>query len=130
MFGGFGLCGIPENLIAALMRKDVKGLHTIANNMSIDGVGMSLMLEEGIIDSHVGSYVDENRLLESMVISSKLKMTLLPQRTLAECIRAGGAGIPTFYTPTNIETLVAERKKIQEFDNHSYLLEQTLTTDF
>jgi 3-oxoacid CoA-transferase subunit A len=130
MFGGFGLCGIPENLIAALVRKGVKGLHTIANNMSIDGVGMSLMLEAGMIDSHIGSYVGENRLLESMVIAGKLKMTLLPQGTLAECIRAGGAGIPAFYTPTGVGTLVAERKEVREFNGRRYLLERALTADF
>jgi 3-oxoacid CoA-transferase subunit A len=130
MFGGFGLCGIPENLIAALVRKGVKGLHTIANNMSIDGVGMSLMLEAGMIDSHIGSYVGENRLLESMVIAGKLKMTLLPQGTLAECIRAGGAGIPAFYTPTGVGTVVADGKDIREFDGRPYLLERALTADF
>jgi 3-oxoacid CoA-transferase subunit A len=130
MFGGFGLCGIPENLIAALVRKGVKGLHSIANNMSIDGVGMSLMLEAGMIASHIGSYVGENRLLESMVIAGKLKMTLLPQGTLAECIRAGGAGIPAFYTPTGVGTLVAEGKEVREFDGRRYLLERALTADF
>src|SRR5579864_368355 len=79
MLGGFGLCGIPENLIAALVRKRVKGLHTISNNMGVDGFGMGLMLEAGMIASHVGSYVGENRLLESMVIAGKLKVTLVPQ---------------------------------------------------
>ena len=130
MFGGFGLCGIPENLIAALVRKGVKNLHTIANNMSIDGVGMSLMLEAGMIASHIGSYVGENRLLESMVLAGKLKVTLIPQGTLSECIRAGGAGIPAFYTPTGVGTIVAEGKEIREFDGRTYLLERALTADF
>src|SRR6266550_5219714 len=108
MLGGFGLCGIPENLIAAMVRRRVKGLHTISNNMGVDGFGMGMMLEAGMIASHVGSYVGENRLLESMVISGKLKVDLIPQGTLAECIRAGGAGIPAFYTPAGVGTLVAE----------------------
>ena len=130
MFGGFGLCGIPENLIAALVRKGVKNLHTIANNMSIDGVGMSLMLEAGMIASHIGSYVGENRLLESMALAGKLKVTLIPQGTLSECIRAGGAGIPAFYTPTGVGTIVAEGKEVREFDGRTYLLERALTADF
>jgi 3-oxoacid CoA-transferase subunit A len=130
MIGGFGICGIPENLVSALVRKGVKGLHTISNNMGIDGFGMGLMLEAGMVASHVGSYVGENRLLESMVISGKLKMTLLPQGTLAECIRAGGAGIPAFYTPTGVGTIVAEGKEMREFDGRKYLLERALTADF
>ncbi len=130
MLGGFGLCGIPENLIAALVRKGVKGLHTISNNMGVDGFGMGLMLEAGLIASHVGSYVGENKLLESMVIAGKLKVTLTPQGTLAERIRAGGAGIPAFYTPTGVGTIVAEGKEIREFDGRSYVLERALTADF
>lgn len=130
MIGGFGLCGIPENLIAALVRKNVKGLHTIANNMGIDGFGMGLMLEAGMVASHIGSYVGENRLLESMVIAGKLKMTLVPQGTLAERIRAGGAGIPAFYTPTGVGTIIAEGKEVREFDGRSYLMERALTADF
>ncbi len=130
MLGGFGLCGIPENLIAALVRKGVKGLRTISNNMGVDGFGMGLMLEAGMIASHIGSYVGENRLLESMVISGKLKVDLIPQGTLAERIRAGGAGIPAFYTPTGVGTVVAEGKETREFDGRVYLLEHALTADF
>jgi 3-oxoacid CoA-transferase subunit A len=130
MIGGFGLCGVPENLIAALVRKKVSNLHTISNNVGIDGYGMSLMLESGMITSHVGSYVGENRLLEQMVISGSLKVTLLPQGTLAECIRAGGAGIPAFFTPTGVGTLVAEGKEVREFGGRQYLLERALTADF
>ncbi len=130
MLGGFGLCGIPENLIAALVRKGVKGLHTISNNMGIDGFGMGLMLEAGLIASHIGSYVGENKLLESMVIAGKLKVTLIPQGTLAERIRAGGAGIPAFYTPTGVGTIVADGKEAREFDGRTYLLERALTADF
>jgi 3-oxoacid CoA-transferase subunit A len=130
MLGGFGLCGIPENLIAALVRKGVKGLHTISNNMGIDGFGMGLMLEAGMIASHTGSYVGENRLLESEMIAGRLKVTLVPQGTLAERIRAGGAGIPAFYTPAGVGTVVAEGKEVREFDGSPYLLERALSADF
>jgi 3-oxoacid CoA-transferase subunit A len=130
MLGGFGLCGIPENLIAALVRKRLKGLHTISNNMGVDGFGMGLMLEAGMIASHVGSYVGENKLLEQQVIAGKLNVTLIPQGTLAERIRAGGAGIPAFYTPAGVGTIVAEGKEVREFDGRFYLLERALTADF
>ena len=130
MLGGFGLCGIPENLIVALVRKGARGLHTISNNMGVDGFGMGLMLEAGMIASHIGSYVGENKLLEQQVISGRLKVTLIPQGTLAERIRAGGAGIPAFYTPAGVGTLVAEGKECREFDGRSYLLERALTADF
>lgn len=130
MVGGFGLCGIPENLIAALVRKNVRGLHTISNNMGIDGFGMGSMLEAGMIASHVGSYVGENKLLESLIVANELKVTLIPQGTLAERIRAGGAGIPAFYTPTGVGTVVAEGKEIREFDGRQYLMERALKADF
>src|SRR5713226_2082738 len=130
MIGGFGLCGIPENLIAALVRKGVKGLHTISNNMGVDGFGMGLLLEAGMIDSHIGSYVGENKLLETKVISGSLNVTFVPQGTLAERIRAGGAGIPAFYTPAGVGTAVAEGKELREFDGRTYLLERALTADF
>jgi 3-oxoacid CoA-transferase subunit A len=130
MLGGFGLCGVPENLIAALVRKGVRGLHTISNNMGVDGFGMGLMLEAGMIASHIGSYVGENKLLESMVIAGKLDITLVPQGTLAERIRAGGAGIPAFYTPTGVGTLVSEGKESREFEGRTYLLERAITADF
>ena len=130
MLGGFGLCGVPENLIAALVRKGVKGLRTISNNMGVDGFGMGLMLEAGMIASHTGSYVGENKLFESLVIAGKLDCTLVPQGTLAERIRAGGAGIPAFYTPTGVGTVVAEGKETREFDGRSYLLERAITAEF
>jgi 3-oxoacid CoA-transferase subunit A len=130
MLGGFGLCGIPENLIAALVARKVRNLHTISNNMGIDGFGMGLMLEAGMIASHVGSYVGENKLLEEMVLAGRLQITLVPQGTLAERIRAGGAGIPAFYTATGIGTVVAEGKEVREFDGRPYLMEQSLTADF
>ena len=111
MLGGFGICGIPENLIAALVRKGVKGLHTISNNVGIDGYGMGLMLEAGMIASHTGSYVGENKLLETLLISGKLDVTLVPQGTLAERMRAGGAGIPAFTPPRALVRLWRRAKR-------------------
>jgi 3-oxoacid CoA-transferase subunit A len=130
MLGGFGLCGIPELLIAALVRKGVKGLRTISNNMGVDGFGMGLMLEAGMIESHTGSYVGENKLLEQKVIRGELDLTLVPQGTLAERIRAGGAGIPAFFTPTGLGTPVAEGKEIREFEGKRYVMERWLRADF
>jgi 3-oxoacid CoA-transferase subunit A len=130
MLGGFRLCGIPENLIAALVRKGVRGLHTISNNMGVDGFGMGLMLEAGMIRSHIGSYVGENKFLESLVIAGKIDLTLIPQGTLAERIRAAGAGIPAFYTPAGVGTIVAEGKETREFDGRAYLMERALHADF
>ncbi len=130
MLGGFGLCGIPENLIAALVARAVTGLHTISNNMGVDGFGMGLMLEAGMIASHIGSYVGENRLLEKQVISGQLALTLLPQGTLAERIRAAGAGIPAFYVPAGVGTVVAEGKETRTFNGREFLLEHALPADF
>ena len=130
MLGGFGLCGIPENLIDALVRRGIKDLRTISNNMGIDGFGMGRMLEAGMIISHTGSYVGENKLLEDMVIKGQLDLTLVPQGTLAERIRAGGAGIPAFYTPAGVGTLIADGKETREFDGKAYLLEHWLRADF
>ena len=130
MLGGFGLCGIPENSIAALVRRGVTGLHTISNNMGVDGFGLGLLLEAGMIASHTGSYVGENMLLEKLVIAGTLKVSLVPQGTLAERIRAGGAGIPAFYTPTGVGTLAAEGKEQRTFDRRDYVLETALKADF
>jgi len=130
MLGGFGLCGIPENLIAALVGKGLRNLHTISNNMGIDGFGMGLMLEAGMIASHIGSYVGENKLLEELVMAGKLQVTLVPQGTLAERIRAGGAGIPAFFTPAGAGTIAAEGKEVREFNGRAYLMELALTADF
>lgn len=130
MLGGFGLCGIPENLIDALVRLGVKKLRTISNNMGVDGFGMGRMLEAGMIASHSGSYVGENKLLEEMVIKGQLDLSLIPQGTLAERIRAGGAGIPAFYTPAGVGTLVAEGKETRDFEGKTYLLERWLRADF
>jgi 3-oxoacid CoA-transferase subunit A len=129
MLGGFGLCGIPENLIAAAIRKGLERLHTISNNMGVDGFGMGLMLEAGMIASHIGSYVGENRLLEKLVIENQLDLTLIPQGTLAERIRAGGAGIPAFYVSAGIGTVVAEGKEVREFDGKLHLMERALRAD-
>ncbi|MGA2358711.1 MAG: CoA transferase subunit A [Terriglobales bacterium] len=130
MVGGFGLCGMPENLIRALAQKGVKNLNTISNNVGIDGVGMGLLLANGQIRRHVGTYVGENRLLEQRVLNGSLELDLVPQGTFAERIRAGGAGIPAFFTPTGVGTVVAEGKEVREFDGRPYLMESALTADF
>ena len=130
MLGGFGICGIPENLIAALVGRGVRDLHIISNNMGIDGFGLGLLLEAGMIDSFVGSYVCENKLLESLMIAGKINVTLVPQGTLAEQIRAGGAGIPAFYSPAGAGTAVADGKETRIFGGREYLLERALTADF
>jgi 3-oxoacid CoA-transferase subunit A len=130
MLGGFGLCGIPEQLIAALVRSGKRDLKTISNNMGVDGFGMGLMLEADQISAHIGSYVGENRLLEQRVIAGTLEVTLVPQGTLAERIRAGGAGIPAFYTATGVGTVVAEGKEIRIFGGRKYLMEEALRADF
>jgi 3-oxoacid CoA-transferase subunit A len=129
MLGGFGLCGIPENLIAALVKRRMTGLHTISNNMGVDGFGMGLMLEAGMIASHIGSYVGENRKLEALVLRGELDLTLVPQGTLAERIRAGGAGIPAFYVPTGLGTVIAEGKETREIDGREYVMEKALHAD-
>jgi len=130
MIGGFGLCGMPENLIRALVRKGTKNLRTISNNVGIDGVGNGLLLAAGQIVHHIGTYVGENRLLEEMVLKGTLRLDLVPQGTFSERIRAGGAGIPAFYTPTGVGTVVAEGKETREFDGRTYLMERGLTADF
>jgi 3-oxoacid CoA-transferase subunit A len=130
MIGGFGLCGIPENLIRALVRRGTKNLTTISNNVGVDGYGMGLLLAAGQISRHFGSYVGENRLLEQMVLEKKIDLELVPQGTFSECIRAGGAGIPAFFTPTGVGTLVAQNKETREFDGRTYVMERALKADF
>src|SRR5579863_6834336 len=130
MVGGFGLCGIPENLIRALVRKGVKNLSTISNNMGVDGHGMGDLLAAGQIRAHTGSYVGENRLLEELLLSGKLEVTLIPQGTFSERIRAGGAGIPAFFTPAGVGTLVADGKEVREFEGRPYVMERALKADF
>jgi 3-oxoacid CoA-transferase subunit A len=130
MVGGFGLCGIPENLIRALVRKGTKNLTTISNNVGVDGFGMGLLLAAGQIRSHIGTYVGENRLLEQMVLEKKIDLQLIPQGTFSERIRAAGAGIPAFFTPTGVGTIVAENKETREFDGRIYVMEHALKADF
>src|ERR1700761_3057764 len=130
MVGGFGLCGIPENLIRALVRKGVKNLTTISNNAGVDGFGLGLLLANGQLRRHIGTYVGENKLLEKMVLNGTVELDLVPQGTFAERIRAGGAGIPAFFTPTGVGTLVAEGKEAREFDGREYIMERALKADF
>jgi 3-oxoacid CoA-transferase subunit A len=130
MFGGFGLCGIPENLIAAMVRKGPKNLTTISNNVGVDHWGLGLLLEAGQIKRHIGTYVGENKFLEDLVLTKKLDLELVPQGTFAERIRAGGAGIPAFFTPTGVGTIVAEGKETREFDGRTYVMERGLKADF
>ena len=130
MVGGFGLCGMPENLIRALVRRGTKNLTTISNNAGVDGFGLGLLLANGQIRRHIGSYVGENKLLEQMVLNGSLQLDLVPQGTLSERIRAGGAGIPAFFTPTGVGTMVAEGKEARQFDGRTYIMERALTADF
>jgi 3-oxoacid CoA-transferase A subunit len=128
--GGFGLCGIPENTIAALVERGITGLTCISNNAGVDGFGIGLMLEKRQVKKMISSYVGENKLFEQLVLSGELEIELTPQGTLAEKIRAGGAGIPAFYTPTGVGTIIADGKDVREFDGRKYVLERSLTADF
>lgn len=128
--GGFGLCGIPENSIAALVEKGIKNLTCISNNAGVDDFGIGLMLQKRQVKKMISSYVGENKLFESLVLSGELEIELTPQGTLAEKLRAGGAGIPAFFTPTGYGTLVAEGKEVREFDGKKYVLERALKADF
>ena len=130
MVGGFGLCGMPENLIRALASKGTKNLTTISNNAGVDGLGMGLLLANGQIRRHIGTYVGENKLLEKMVLDGTVQLDLVPQGTFSERIRAGGAGIPAFFTPTGVGTIVADGKEAREFDGRPYIMERALRADF
>jgi 3-oxoacid CoA-transferase subunit A len=130
MIGGFGLCGIPENLIRALVRKGVKNLTTVSNNAGVDGLGNGLLLAAGQIRKHIGTYVGENKMLEDRVLKGEIELELVPQGTFSERIRAGGAGIPAFFTPTGVGTVVGENKETREFDGRLYLMEHALKADF
>jgi 3-oxoacid CoA-transferase subunit A len=130
MVGGFGLCGMPENLIRALHRKGTKNLTTISNNAGVDGQGMGLLLANGQISRHIGTYVGENKLLEQMVLNKQIDLQLIPQGTFSERMRAGGAGIAAFFTPTGYGTVVAEGKETREFDGRQFVLEHALKADF
>jgi 3-oxoacid CoA-transferase subunit A len=129
MSGGFGLCGIPETLIAAIRDSGVTGLTVISNNAGIDGVGLGLLLESRQIRKMISSYVGENKLFADLYLSGELELEFTPQGTLAERIRAGGAGIPAFFTKTGVGTQVAEGKEIREFDGDSYVMERGLVAD-
>jgi 3-oxoacid CoA-transferase subunit A len=130
MSGGFGLCGNPEHLIAAIHRKAVKDLDIISNNCGIDGVGLGILLAAGQVRSMTSSYVGENKTFEKLYLSGQLTVTLVPQGTLAERIRAGGAGIGAFYTPTGYGTPVADGKEVRQLDGRWYVLEMPLRADF
>ncbi len=130
MAGGFGLCGIPENLIAALRDAGPTGLTFISNNAGVDDFGLGLLLQTRQIKKMVSSYVGENKTFERQYLSGELEVDLVPQGTLAERIRAGGAGIPGFYTATGVGTPVAEGKDLRVFDGKPYLLERGLTADY
>jgi 3-oxoacid CoA-transferase subunit A len=130
MLGGFGLCGIPEKLISALRDKGSKNLTIISNNAGVDGRGAGLLLEARQMRKIIATYVGENKLLEELAISGQLEVELVPQGTFSERMRAGGAGIAAFYTPTGYGTLVAEGKETREFNGRMYVLERGLTADF
>lgn len=128
--GGFGLCGIPENCISALSKMEVKNLTCVSNNAGVDDFGLGLLLQRRQIKKMVSSYVGENALFEKLYMSGELELEFCPQGTLAERIRAGGAGIAGFYTPTGVGTLVAEGKDIKNFDGRDYVLERGIVGDF
>ncbi|MCK6528893.1 CoA transferase subunit A [Myxococcota bacterium] len=130
MAGGFGLCGIPENLIAAVREKGIRGLTFISNNAGVDDFGLGLLLQTRQVRKMVSSYVGENREFERQFLSGELEVELVPQGTLAERIRAGGAGIGAFFTPTGVGTLVAEGKETRVIDGREYVLETPLKADF
>lgn len=130
MFGGFGLCGIPENAICAILKKGIKDLICISNNAGVDDFGLGLLLKNHQIKKMIASYVGENAEFERQLLAGELEVELIPQGTLAERIRAGGAGIPAFFTPAGVGTEVAEGKEVREFDGKLYLMEKWLKADF
>jgi 3-oxoacid CoA-transferase subunit A len=130
LMGGFGLCGIPENLIAAVHRKGTKDLTIVSNNAGVDDFGIGILLQQRQVKKMISTYVGENKLFEQLVLSGELQVELNPQGTLSERLRAGGAGIPAFYTPTGYGTMVAEGKETREFDGRQYVLERALRGNF
>lgn len=130
MLGGFGLCGIPENCISALVKKAIKGLTCISNNAGVDDFGIGLMLKTRQVSKMISSYVGENAEFERQLLSGELDVELTPQGTLAERIRAAGAGIPAFFTPTGYGTEIADGKECREFDGRMYVMEKALHADF
>ncbi len=130
LMGGFGLCGIPENLIAALQRKGCKNLTIASNNAGVDDFGIGLLLQGKQVKKMISTYVGENKLFEQLVLKGELEVELNPQGTFAERLRAGGAGIPAFYTPTGYGTMIAEGKEVREFDGRKCVMERGLRGDF
>jgi len=130
LMGGFGLCGIPENLIAALRGKGTRNLTVASNNAGVDDFGIGILLKTRQVRKMISTYVGENEIFERQCLSGELEVELVPQGTFAERLRAGGAGIPAFYTPTGVGTLVAEGKEVREFDGRKYLLERAIRGDF
>jgi 3-oxoacid CoA-transferase subunit A len=130
LMGGFGLCGIPENLIAAVRRKGTKNLTVVSNNAGVDDFGIGLLLQNRQVKKMISTYVGENKLFEQLVMSKELELELNPQGTFAERLRAGGAGIPAFYTPTGYGTMVAEGKETRDFDGRMCVMERGLRGDF
>jgi 3-oxoacid CoA-transferase subunit A len=130
LMGGFGLCGIPEKLIAAVRTKGTMDLTVVSNNAGVEDFGIGLLLQNRQVKKMISTYVGENKLFEQLVMSGELQVELNPQGTLAERLRAGGAGIPAFYTPTGYGTMVAEGKETREFDGRKYVLERALRGDF
>jgi len=128
--GGFGLCGIPENCITALAEMKIKGLTCVSNNAGVDDFGLGLLLQNRQVKKMISSYVGENALFEKLYMSGELEVEFCPQGTLAERMRAGGAGIAGFYTPTGVGTLVAEGKEVKQFDGRDYILERGIVGDF
>jgi len=128
--GGFGLCGIPENLIAQIKKMGVSGLTVVSNNCGVDDFGLGVLLEEHQISKIIASYVGENAVFEQQMLNGELEVELTPQGTLAEKMRAGGAGIPAFYTATGYGTPIGEGKEVREFNNRKFILEEAITSDF
>ncbi|MGB0467926.1 MAG: CoA transferase subunit A [Pontibacterium sp.] len=128
--GGFGLCGIPEGCIAQIKKMGAKDLTIVSNNCGVDGFGLGILLEDKQVKKMISSYVGENALFEKQLLNGELEVELTPQGTLAEKMRAGGAGIPAFYTATGYGTLVGEGKDVREFDGRNYILEESITGDF
>ena len=128
--GGFGLCGIPENLIAEIKRRAVTDLTVVSNNCGVDGFGLGVLLEDRQISKILASYVGENAMFEQQMLNNEIEVVLTPQGTLAEKMRAGGAGIPAFYTATGYGTPIGEGKEVREFNGRHYILEEAITGDF
>ncbi len=130
MIGGFGLCGIPENLIAALVQKGTPNLTTISNNVGVQGFGVGLLLSSGQIRKHIGTFMGDNKLLQEKLARGEIELQVIPQGTFIESMRCAGAGIAAFYTPVGVGTLVAENKETREFDGKAYLLEKAMRADY